>query len=230
MKKRVLSLLYFLLVVEVIFASTVNDTNTSKYFKIQGASGAVLRSTVSPISTQSTAFIMGMPFDIEDDLVQYGVMQNGRTIANWSLVANTGFTMKIKADLLKSAGTYNNGAEDVYCYLSYLLKFTYNFGYFDLSGNSLSESGEFSIDNENGIVKYKDPVTGSSTEKGLSADGYLGFQFLPSGIATHGLSGSVNGDIYFMFTETSSDTIKNHGELVPVGDYSADVTIILESL
>ena len=98
MKKRVLSLLYFLLVVEVIFASTVNDTNTSKYFKIQGASGAVLRSTVSPISTQSTAFIMGMPFDIEDDLVQYGVMQNGRTIANWSLVTNTDFIIKIKAD------------------------------------------------------------------------------------------------------------------------------------
>ena len=229
MKKRLVSTIVFLLVAGIVF-STVNDTNTSKYFKIQGASGAVLRTTVSPISTQSTAFIMGMPFDIESDLVQYGVMQNGRTIANWSLVANTGFTMKIKADLLKSAGTYNNGAEDVNCYLSYLLKFTYNFGYFDLSGNSLSESGEFSIDNENGIVKYKDPVTGSSTEKGLSADGYLGFQFLPSGIATHGLSGSVNGDIYFMFTETSSDTIKNHGELVPVGDYSADVTIILESL
>ena len=229
MKKRLVSTIVFLLVAGIVF-STVNDTNTSKYFKIQGASGAVLRTTVSPISTQSTAFVMGMPFDIESDLVQYGVMQNGRTIANWSLVANTGFTMKIKADLLKSAGTYNNGAEDVYCYLSYLLKFTYNFGYFDLSDNSLSESGEFSIDNENGIVKYKDPVTGSSTEKGLSADGYLGFQFLPSGIATHGLSGSVNGDIYFMFTETSSDTIKNHGELVPVGDYSADVTIILESL
>lgn len=228
MKKRVLSLLYFLLVVEVIFASTVNDTNTSKYFKIQGASGAVLRSTVSPISTQSTAFIMGMPFDIEDDLVQYGVMQNGRTIANWSLVTNADFTIKIKADNLKSAN--NTGTEGVYCYLPYILKFTYNFGYFDSNGNSLSKSGEFTIDNESGIVKYTDPSTGSSVEKGLSADGYLSFQFLPSGIAFYGLSGSVDGDIYFMFTESSSDTIKNHGDTVPVGDYSADVTILLESV
>ena len=170
--------------------------------------------------------LMGMPFDIEDDLVQYGVMQNGRTIANWSLVTNTGFEMKIKADLLASTNTYNNGTDDVNCYLPYILKFDYHFGYFDSQGSS-SITGDFEIDNERGVVKYTDPTSGLSTEKGISADGYLCFQFLPSGM---GLSGSVDGLIYFMFTESSSERIKKRGNTVPVGDYSAEVTIILESL
>ena len=170
---------------------------------------------------------MGMPFDIEDDLVQYGVMQHGRAIANWSLVTNTSFLIKIKADLLASNNTYYDGTNNVKCYLPYYLMFSYNFGYFDSNGSSLSESGEFEIDNERGVVKYTDPTSGLSTEKGISADGYLCFQFLPSGM---GLSGSVDGLIYFMFTESSSERIKKRGNTVPVGDYSAEVTIILESL
>ena len=215
-----------LLVSFCLLSSTLYDAENSKQFKIQGAAGAVIRATVAPISTQSTSFIMGMPFDIEDDLVQYGVMQNGRTIANWSLVTNTGFEMKIKADLLASTNTYNNGTDDVKCYLPYILKFDYNFGYFDSQGSS-SITGDFEIDNERGVVKYTDPTSGLSTEKGISADGYLCFQFLPSGM---GLSGSVDGLIYFMFTESSSERIKKRGNTVPVGDYSAEVTIILESL
>lgn len=231
MKKRLCIFILFFAMTSLIFSATIHDTETSKYFKIQGASGAVIRATVSPISTQSTAFIMGMPFDIEDDLVQYGVMQNGRTIANWSLVTNTDFRIRIKADLLKSKNTYTDDTDSyVYCYLPYILKFTYNFGYFDSNGTSLSESGKFEIDNERGVAKYNDPATGLSTEKGLSADGYIDFQFLPSGITEHGISGSVDGDIYFMFTESSTNRIKNNGDTVPVGEYSALVTIVLESL
>ena len=226
MKKFLCFSVVLLLVSFCLFSSTLYDAENSKQFKIQGAAGAVIRATVAPISTQSTSFIMGMPFDIEDDLVQYGVMQNGRTIANWSLVTNTGFEMKIKADLLASTNTYNNGTDDVNCYLPYILKFDYNFGYFDSQGSS-SITGDFEIDNERGVVKYTDPTSGLSTEKGISADGYLCFQFLPSGM---GLSGSVDGLIYFMFTESSSKRIKNSGKTVPVGDYSAEVTIILESL
>ena len=109
-------------------------------------------------------------------------------------------------------------------------KFTYNFGYFDAHGNSKSESGVFEVDNERSVVKYVEPNTGVSTEKGISADGYIDFQFLPSGITDHGISGSVDGDIYFMCTESSTNRIKNSGDTVPVGEYSALVTIILESL
>ena len=76
MKKIACFSLLFLFISSLVFAATVQDTNTSKYFKIQGASGKVIRATVSPIATQSTAFILGMPFDIEDDLVQFEVMQH----------------------------------------------------------------------------------------------------------------------------------------------------------
>lgn len=230
MKKAFCFSIVFLLVSTLLFSATIHDTETSKYFKIQGASGAVIKATVSPISTQATSFIMGMPFDIEDDLVQYGVMQHGRAIANWSLVTNTSFLIKIKADLLASNNTYYDGTNNVKCYLPYYLKFGYDFGYFDINGSSLSESGEFEIDNERGIAKYTDPNTGLSTEKGVSADGYISFQFLSTGITSHGISGSVDGEIYFMFTESSSDRILNRGSTVPVGEYSAEVTIVLESL
>ena len=230
MKKAFCFSIVFLLVSTLLFSATIHDTETSKYFKIQGASGAVIKATVSPISTQATSFIMGMPFDIEDDLVQYGVMQHGRAIANWSLVTNTSFLIKIKADLLASNNTYYDGKNNVKCYLPYYLMFSYNFGYFDSNGSSQSESGEFEIDNERGIAKYTDPNTGLSTEKGVSADGYISFQFLSTGITSHGISGSVDGEIYFMFTESSSHRILNSGSTVPVGEYSAEVTIVLESL
>ena len=230
MKKAFCFSIVFLLVSTLLFSATIHDTETSKYFKIQGASGAVIKATVSPISTQATSFIMGMPFDIEDDLVQYGVMQHGRAIANWSLVTNTSFLIKIKADHLASNNTYFDGTNNVKCYLPYYLNFSYNFGYFDSNGSSLSESGEFEIDNERGIVKYTDPNTGLSTEKGVSADGYISFQFLSTDITSHGISGSVDGEIYFMFTESASDRILNSGSTVPVGEYTAEVTIVLESL
>ena len=139
MKKAFCFSIVFLLVSTLLFSATIHDTETSKYFKIQGASGAVIKATVSPISTQATSFIMGMPFDIEDDLVQYGVMQHGRAIANWSLVTNTSFLIKIKADLLASNNTYYDGTNNVKCYLPYYLKFGYNFGYFDSNGSSQSE-------------------------------------------------------------------------------------------
>ena len=119
---------------------------------------------------------------------------------------------------------------NIYLEMSLLLKFTYNFGYFDSNGNSLSKSGEFEINNEREVAKYTDPATGLSTEKGLSADGYIGFQFLPTNITKYGMSGNVDGEIYFMFTESSSDRIQNSGSTVPVGEYSAEVSIVLESL
>ena len=230
MKKAFCFSISFLLVSTLLFSVTIHDAETSKYFKIQGASGAVIKATVSPISTQATSFIMGMPFDIEDDLVQYGVMQHGRAIANWSLVTNTSFLIKIKADLLASNNTYYDGTNNVKCYLPYYLKFGYNFGYFDSNGSSQSESAECEIDNERGIAKYTYPNTGLTTEKGVSADGYISFQFLSTGITSHGISGSVDGEIYFMFTESSSHRILNSGSTVPVGEYSAEVTIVLESL
>ena len=55
------------------------------------------------------------------------------------------------------------------------------------------------------------------------------FYILPSDIDSKGLSGAVDGQIYFMFTQNGTDRIKNQGGTVPVGDYYAYVTVTLEA-
>lgn len=229
MKKLIFALILTISVIATLSATISNPI--SKPFKIQGGSGTVLHITITPISTQATSFLMGMPFDIEEDLVQYRKMKEGRSIANWSMVANTDFKIKVKAGLLTSEGTYTptEGSEDAHAELSYIMTFEYSFGYYDSNGNISNLSGNFSLNNETGSGSYINPKTGSSASVTWTPDKYFVFDFLPSDIDTTGLSGSVDGQVYFMFTENSTSRINNQGDTVPVGDYYAYVTVTLEA-
>ena len=229
MKKLILALILTISVITSLGATISNPI--SKPFKIQGGSGTVLHITITPVSTQATSFLMGMPFDIEEDLVQYGKMKDGRSIAKWSMVANTDFKIKVNAGLLTSEGTYIPTRETtpVHAELSYIMKFEYSFGYYESNGNISNLSGSFSLDNETGSGSYVNPETGSNTSATWTPDKYFVFDFLPSDIDSKGLSGSVDGQIYFMFTENSTNRIENQGDTVPVGDYYAYVTVTLEA-
>ena len=52
---------------------------------------------------------------------------------------------------------------------------------------------------------------------------------MPDDIKKSGLSGSIDGNITFMFTEQSTKTISDYPDTVPAGNYSALVTIKLEA-
>ena len=56
---------------------------------------------------------------------------------------------------------------------------------------------------------------------------------MPSTVAITGLSGSIDGKIYFMFTQDSSNLIvRNLGKIegdVPAGNYSALVMVLVEA-
>lgn len=228
--KRIAYLL--LLIFFIICTAGAAITNpVSKPFKIQGGSGSVLHINITPISTQATSFLMGMPFDIEEDLVQYGKMKSGRSIANWSMIANTDFVLKVKAGLLTSDGTYTpaGSTDAVYAEIPYILEFDYSFGFYDKNGNIDNLTGYFSLNNETGSGSYINPKTGATTNVTWTTDKVFVFDFLPSNIDSTGLSGSVDGQIYFMFTENGTDRIKNQEETVPVGDYNAYVTVTLEA-
>ena len=229
MKRIKIVFILTLSIIATLGAAVINPV--SKPFKIQGGSGTVLHINITPISTQSTSFLMGMPFDIEEHLVQYRKTKEGRSIANWSMVANTDFKIKVKAGLLTSVGTYtpSEGSEDVNAELSYIMTFEYSFGYYDSNGNISNLSGNFSLNNETGGGSYINPETGSSASVTWTPDKYFVFDVLPSDIDATGLSGSVDGQVYFMFTENSTSRINNQGDTVPVGDYYAYVTVTLEA-
>ena len=229
MKRIKIVFILTLSIIVTLDAAVINPV--SKPFKIQGGSGTVLHINITPISTQSTSFLMGMPFDIEEDLVQYRKMKEGRSIANWSMIANTDFKIMVKAGLLTSEGTYtpSEGSEDAHAELSYIMTFEYSFGYYDSNGNISNLSGNFSLNNETGSGSYVNPETGSNTSVTWTPDKYFVFDFLPSDIDSKGLSGSVDGQIYFMFTENSTNRIENQGDTVPIGDYYAYVSVTLEA-
>ena len=227
MKKLLLSIIFS---ISIVAALSAISNPVTKPFKIQGGSGTVLHISITPTSTQATSFLMGMPFDIEEDLVQYGKMKDGRSIAKWSMVANSDFKIKVSAGLLTSEETYqlSKDSETLYAELHYIMKFEYSFGYYT-SGNISNLSGSFTLDNETGNGSYVNPETGTSTDVTWAPDKSFVYDILPSNIDSAGLSGSVDGQIYFMFTENSTYRIKNEGDTVPVGDYYAYVTVTLEA-
>lgn len=229
MKKRTLTYLFL-----IIALSTLNAVSNpaTRPFKIQGGVGSELRLKITALSTQSTSFAMGMPFDIEEDLVQYGAMKDGRTIATWSMVSNCPFIIKVNAGKLTSEN--QKSSEDTSkALLTYILKFEYNFGYYNTSGSIERNEGSFTINNEelNGV--YFDPNLNSNVTANADPEGWVTYDFMPSAIADTGLSGSVDGKIYFMFTQASTNLIEtNKGQTegeVPSGDYTAVVRVLLEA-
>ena len=224
MRKILLTFILFI-ILSSMFLGAVTPA-TSKAVKIQGASGSVLHVSITPLSTQSTSFLLGMPFDIEEDLVQYGVMKEGRIIAKWSMVANTRFNLSVKADLLTSKNTYGDNIHDE---LPYIMRVYYSFGYYVSANEISSHTGYLLLNNETGLGSIIDESGAVESTVTWTTDKWFKYDFMPDDIYKKGLSGSVDGNITFMFTEQSTKRISDYPDTVPAGNYSATVTIKLEA-
>ena len=224
MRKILLTFILFI-ILSSMFLGAVTPA-TSKAVKIQGASGSVLHVSITPLSTQSTSFLLGMPFDIEEDLVQYGVMKEGRIIAKWSMVANTGFNLSVKADLLTSENTYG---DKIHAELPYIMRVYYSFGYYVSANEISSHTGYLLLNNETGLGSIVDESGSVESTVTWTTDKWFKYDFMPDDIYKKGLSGSVDGNITFMFTEQSTKRISDYPDTVPAGNYSATVTIKLEA-
>lgn len=229
MKRKILVLI-FMLVASKAFCTVSNPA--TRPFKIQGGVGSELRIRITALSTQSTSFSMGMPFDIEEDLVQYGAMKDGRTIATWSMTANCPFVIKVNAGKLTSENP-KSASDTSKALLTYILKFEYNFGYYNTSGSIERNDGTFSINNEDLMGTYFDTNSNTTVTANADPDGWVTFDIMPVSIAKTGLSGSVDGKIYFMFTQSSTTLIEKNAKKtegdVPAGDYDAVVRVLLEA-
>ena len=224
MRKILLTFILFIILSSMLLGAVTPAT--SKAVKIQGASGSVLHVSITPLSTQSTSFLLGMPFDIEEDLVQYGVMKEGRIIAKWSMVANTGFNLSVKADLLTSENTYG---DKIHAELPYIMRVYYSFGYYVSANEISSHTGYLLLNNETGLGSIVDESGSVENTVTWTTDKWFKYDFMPDDIYKKGLSGSVDGNITFMFTEQSTKRISDYPDTVPAGNYSATVTLKLEA-
>ena len=200
---------------------------------VQGNYGTQVKVKFDRIATQSSSFSVGMPFDIEGRLVQYNATEKGREIAYWSVAANTKFTLKIKATKLVSEGTYrdSSSSEQTTYSLDYYMTFTYDLGYTS-GGTQTSKSGEFKIntESETEFLGYVNEHNVQTT-KAYDANG-VEFNIVPDDADTGSVIGSVNGSVYFMFTDKATGYIKNgfdNGSAgiqeVPSGNYYATITL-----
>ncbi len=231
--KKIMTTAVLLLLSFTLFAASWSEA-VNRSFTVQGGYGEVVKVVFTKIPTQSSSFAIGMPFDIEGGLVQYSVTEDGREISYWSLVSNTNFTLNVTAGKLTSEneytdseGKYLDKGETGKAELDYIMKFTYSFGYIQ-GGVQQTSTGYFTVNTGTGTVTYAKPGQGEQTA--TATDGVYTVDIMPTTSGT-GLStiGSVDGSVYFMFTQQGTSRIKNDPETVPSGNYTAAVTITVNT-
>ena len=238
--KKIMTTAVLLLLSLALFADDPSwGEAVNRSFTVQGGYGEVVKVVFTKIPTQSSSFAIGMPFDIEGG-VQYSVTEDGREISYWSLVSNTNFKLNVTAGKLTSENEYTD-SEGKYttekgitgkAELDYIMKFTYSFGYIQ-GGVQQTSTGYFTVNTGTGTVTYAKPGEGEKTvEKTVTAsDEFYTVDIMPTPTSGTGLStiGSVDGSVYFMFTQSSTSRIKNDPETVPSGNYTAAVTITVNT-
>ena len=205
-------------------AVSLNARSRTKSFNIQGGYGDILEILVEPIASQTQAYLIGMPFNIEDNQVQYGKTESGRMIATWNILTN-----RMDGDIrLKVSGAKLKHSNQPSSELDYELRFFYRLGYYNTDGD-LVDTGA------NEALMYSTDPDGSAQPK-------EGFTLFSSSTAVElgSYIGSIDGSIYFMFTEDSSAVIRptdgskanytpsGSQPYFPGGEYSAEVTLTLE--
>lgn len=218
MKKIIILLLVLLMTLSAVSAATWGESMQRSGI-VQGAYGSVVQVVFSQIPTQSSSFALGMPFDIEGRLVQYSKTEDGRLISYWSVISNSHFKLGISAGKLESVDEKDGKKTE----LDYILKFTYSLGYKNVDGVQTTLTGSFSIDTEKKKCTY---VGGDKKQKESTINNdneFYEVDLMPSS-KDGSMIGSVDGSVYFMFTENSTNKIKD-GTDVLSGDYTATVTV-----
>lgn len=237
MKKTLFMLIFFISILASLCAvDNKYDELITRPFTLQAGVKEVIDAYVNRIPSQtSELFSVGMPFDIENTMAHYKKNRdtvldsthifgigNGLLIAEWGFIANCPFAIKIDASPLKHS---QNGYS-----LDYSLAFACTVNYkiadklYHIDAYVLYDTVNdriLLVDSSNGIgdhVKDNVPISGSNNGVDIK-------KLISSG--TNSFIGSANGNVYFGFTEETTNKIKNSPDEVPEGKYSATVTLTL---
>ncbi len=198
---RVISIALAILVSFCMPAGAAYVPVRSDSFSLQAGYGESMEVSVKEIPAQSNAYIAGMPFDIEERLVQYGATPDGRRIATIDLISNTPFTLEISGPEMTHLG-----GESTEESLHYILNFNVTIGSYE-NGTSVGHQEEFSFRSRSAESVVWTPSISNDEDTFL---------------------GSVNGYIYFMFDQETSNFISTSDDTsIPPGEYGADVVITI---
>lgn len=230
--KRIMISVLILLIATSLFA----ETKTSM-LQLQGAYGEAMNMSINPIAAQTESFLSGMPFNIEEKFVQYNANSDGRAIATWNVLSNTKFNIYVKADDMAPVDqkNYNPSVS-----LSYILTFSYDLSYpgavFDGEGSFSITSGpndhsweKTSPTTEISVVDetYGNNGNGTFYKINLFGDTTLFGSKLGAG---EGYTGSIDGRVFFKFTQASSTALSDNAGDYPAGDYKATVVFFIEGV
>ena len=221
-------ILVFILILFLAFSvsATTFTEKISRPITLQGAYGKVIEISFDRIATQSSSFTVGMPFDIEGRLVGYNKTSQGREISYWSVICNSKFKFEITATKLKSE-TPTDPQAKTYTELDYIMTFTYSLGYTDSISNTQGvKAGTFSFNTETGHCTYTDPndLLQDVWHANTASDPFQ-YDIIPANASDGALIGSVNGSVYFMFTQNATDAIL--ADTPVTGNYFATVTMTI---
>ena len=191
----------------------------TKPFTIQAGYEEAALINVTPIAAQSQTYLAGMPFDIESSQVWYGETEYGREIALWDLLSNTSFDLVVIANPLRAVDDNDQVKQDSVP-LNYTLSLQYVIGYTTATGDEASVEGIISCS--------------SSAENSTTVFDNIAIEYGQNSNGNFNYIGGVDGSIFFMFDESSTQLIKNNlgnsnSTEVPAGRYQATVTLKLEA-
>ena len=200
MKKAVIILILIFLVLVRISSAPIEVAHDS--FTIQAGYGAVQEVSFHEIPAQSYSYIAGMPFNIEEQFVQYGQTENGRQIATIDMLSNQPMKLIFNGEQMMHEIEESTP-------LDYIITIEYEEGRF--SNNSIVEgdSKTFTFDSRTSDAEL---ILGEDAD----ANTFIG---------------SVDGLVYFMFTRKSSSVIAGADDsTLPPGNYGARVWVTIEPL
>lgn len=181
-------------------------------FLLQAGYGRVANMTITEIPAQTTSYISGMPFDIEEALVQYNSSYSqGRTIAYFNIISNTDFSVKVYGEPMRhltEEGTFDvsTGAPE----LHYILYFECQLGYYNNGEIQTTTSSNFTFRSRNS--DYVNGTTVWEPDFSMKDD--------------NSFVGNVEGQIHFMFdSDTTSFISSANDTTLPRGTYGANVVI-----
>lgn len=194
----------------------------TKSFRLQGGYAETIAVSVTGIAALEMQGIVGMPFDIQDKLVLSSNKGDGREIAKWSMISNTPFYIIVKATSMHNKSLVG-GQWNADNSLEYQMVISYKLVYDD-DGYAVTKVANLFFDTEK-----KTAIPDSKVTKIDAFTTEFKFDIF-DGLSTdkEKFVGSLDGSIYFKFTDSSTINVFDDTK-IPPGNYSATVTITLET-
>ena len=96
MKKKLFCFFVFTIMLLPMYSAPYSS-ELSRAISLQGAYGEVVSIEFEEIAAQTQSYLIGMPFNIQDQSVQSD-SGAGRVISRWNIIANTPFYLKLSCD------------------------------------------------------------------------------------------------------------------------------------